>query len=140
MLAYRRIADNGIDAIIKIAPKKSLRQVLDPRFNSESVREKIVLIGVTEPGIDDFLTPFSRKHRKQFRGFICTRTQSVKFSIQWRKTYLDRFLESPTGGFLGARLVPGGGIINVAFSSGKNGTFDSGNRCDFPYWYRLASL
>jgi CHASE2 domain-containing sensor protein len=46
-------------AITKIAPKKSLRQVLDPSFNPESVREKIVLIGVTEPGIDDFLTPFS---------------------------------------------------------------------------------
>jgi CHASE2 domain-containing sensor protein len=60
MLNYRRMADNDIEAITKIAPKKSLRQVLDPSFNPESVREKIVLIGVTEPGIDDFLTPFSR--------------------------------------------------------------------------------
>lgn len=60
MLAYRRIADNGIDAIMKIAPTKSLRQVLDASFNPESVKGKIVLIGVTEPGIDDFLTPFSR--------------------------------------------------------------------------------
>jgi CHASE2 domain-containing sensor protein len=68
MLAYRRIADNGIDAIIKIAPKKSLRQVLDPRFNPKSVREKIVLIGVTEPGIDDFLTPFSRNPSEAIPG------------------------------------------------------------------------
>ncbi|WP_422662068.1 CHASE2 domain-containing protein [Pannus brasiliensis] len=60
MLDYRRIAGNGGDAIVKIAPKKSLRQVLDPSFNPESVRGKIVLIGVTEPGVDDFLTPFSR--------------------------------------------------------------------------------
>ena len=68
MLAYRRIADNGSDAITKIAPKKSLQQVLDPRFNPESVRGKIVLIGVTEPGIDDFLTPFSRNPSEAIPG------------------------------------------------------------------------
>jgi CHASE2 domain-containing sensor protein len=60
MLNYRRMADNGVDAIIKIAPSKSLRMVLDSRFNPESIRDKIVLIGVTRPGADDFLTPFSR--------------------------------------------------------------------------------
>jgi CHASE2 domain-containing sensor protein len=68
MLAYRRIADNGVEAITKIAPKKSLRQVLDPSFNPESVRGKIVLIGVTEPGIDDFLTPFSRDASEAIPG------------------------------------------------------------------------
>jgi CHASE2 domain-containing sensor protein len=60
MLNYRRMADNGVDAITKIAPSKSLRMVLDPSFKPESIRDKIVLIGVTRPGADDFLTPFSR--------------------------------------------------------------------------------
>lgn len=59
MLHYRRLADDPKGAITKIAPRKSLRQVLSPTFNGESVRGKIILIGVTEPGQDDFLTPLS---------------------------------------------------------------------------------
>lgn len=59
MLSYRRLSDDPQGAVTKIAPQKSLRQVLSPTFNGESVRGKIVLIGVTEPGKDDFLTPLS---------------------------------------------------------------------------------
>lgn len=59
MLHYRRLSDTPQGAVTKIAPQKSLRQVLSPTFNGESVRGKIILIGVTEPGADDFLTPLS---------------------------------------------------------------------------------
>lgn len=59
MLHYRRLSDTPRGAVTKIAPQKSLRQVLSPTFNGESVRGKIVLIGVTAPGKDDFLTPLS---------------------------------------------------------------------------------
>lgn len=59
MLHYRRLSDTPRGAVTKIAPQKSLRQVLSPTFNGESVRGKIILIGVTEPGKDDFLTPLS---------------------------------------------------------------------------------
>lgn len=59
MLHYRRLSDTPRGAVTKISPQKSLRQVLSPTFNGESVRGKVVLIGVTEPGKDDFLTPLS---------------------------------------------------------------------------------
>ncbi|WP_299488535.1 CHASE2 domain-containing protein [Acaryochloris sp. IP29b_bin.137] len=59
MLHYRRLSDTPRGAVTKIASQKSLRQVLSPTFNGESVRGKIILIGVTEPGADDFLTPLS---------------------------------------------------------------------------------
>lgn len=59
MLHYRRLSDDPRGAVTKIAPQKSLRQVLSPDFNGESIRGKIVLIGATEPGKDDFLTPLS---------------------------------------------------------------------------------
>lgn len=68
MLNYRRMADNGVDAIVKIVPSKPLRMVLDPSFNPESIRDKIVLIGVTRPGADDFLTPFSRNAKEVVPG------------------------------------------------------------------------
>ena len=59
MLHFRRIADDPQKAITKIGLRKSLRQVLSPEFQGQSVQGKIVLIGVTEPGKDDFLTPLS---------------------------------------------------------------------------------
>jgi CHASE2 domain-containing sensor protein len=42
--------------------------VLDPSFNPESIRGKIVLIGVTRAGADDFLTPFSRNSKEVVPG------------------------------------------------------------------------
>jgi CHASE2 domain-containing sensor protein len=62
MLNFRRIADTGTDAILKIAPPMPLQRVLAPgfNFNAGSVQNKIVLIGVTKPELDDFVTPFSK--------------------------------------------------------------------------------
>jgi CHASE2 domain-containing sensor protein len=68
MLNFRRIADTGTDAIVKIAPPKTLQQVLAPDFNSASVQNKIVLIGVTEPRLDDFVTPFSKAKTETVSG------------------------------------------------------------------------
>jgi CHASE2 domain-containing sensor protein len=81
MLNYRRMADDGVDAITKIAPSKSLRMVLDPSFKAESVREKIVLIGVTRPGADDFLTPFSRNPEEGVPG-VYIHAQTVSQLLQ----------------------------------------------------------
>jgi CHASE2 domain-containing sensor protein len=85
MLNYRRMADNGVDAIAKIAPSKSLRMVLDPSFKPESIRDKIVLIGVTRPGADDFLTPFSRSAQDGVPG-VYLHAQAVS---QLLKTMLE---------------------------------------------------
>jgi CHASE2 domain-containing sensor protein len=85
MLNYRRMADNGVDAIIKIAPSKPLRMVLDPSFKPESIRDKIVLIGVTRPGADDFLTPFSRNAQDGVPG-VYLHAQAVS---QLLKTMLE---------------------------------------------------
>jgi CHASE2 domain-containing sensor protein len=85
MLNYRRMADNGVDAITKIAPSKSLRMVLDPSFKPESIRDKIVLIGVTRPGADDFLTPFSRSAQDKVPG-VYLHAQAVS---QLLKTMLE---------------------------------------------------
>jgi CHASE2 domain-containing sensor protein len=85
MLNYRRMADNGVDAIAKIAPSKSLRMVLDPSFKPESIRDKIVLIGVIRPGADDFLTPFSRSAQDGVPG-VYLHAQAVS---QLLKTMLE---------------------------------------------------
>jgi CHASE2 domain-containing sensor protein len=85
MLNYRRMADNGVDAITKIAPSKPLRMVLDPSFKPESIRDKIVLIGVTRPGLDDFLTPFSRSAQDGVPG-VYLHAQAVS---QLLKTMLE---------------------------------------------------
>ncbi len=85
MLNYRRMADTAVDAIAKIAPSKSLRMVLDPSFKPESIRDKIVLIGVTKPGADDFLTPFSRSAQDGVPG-VYLHAQAVS---QLLKTMLE---------------------------------------------------
>jgi CHASE2 domain-containing sensor protein len=64
MLNYRRRPDDGVESIKKIAKSKPLRKILEPQNNSfkpEILRDKIVLIGVTRPGVDEFLTPLSDK-------------------------------------------------------------------------------
>jgi CHASE2 domain-containing sensor protein len=68
MLNFQRIADSGKDAIVKIAPPKSLQEVLSPNFREASVKGKIVLIGVTEPRLDDFLTPFNKEKTEVVSG------------------------------------------------------------------------
>jgi CHASE2 domain-containing sensor protein len=81
MLNYRRMADDGVDAITKIAPSKSLRMVLDPSFKAESVRDKIVLVGVTRPGADDFLTPLSQDAKEEVPG-VYIHAQAVSQLLQ----------------------------------------------------------
>jgi CHASE2 domain-containing sensor protein len=61
MLNVRRLKDDPQGGFTKIAPHVSLKDFLAPTFaGGESMKGKIVLIGVTEPGKDDFLTPLSR--------------------------------------------------------------------------------
>jgi CHASE2 domain-containing sensor protein len=117
MLNYRRMADDGVDAITKIAPTKSLRQVLDPSFNLNSVNGKIVLIGVIQPGVDDFLTPFSRNDHEAIPGVylhghavsqildtMLGQRVSIRFWTPWQEA-LWIFGWSIAGGVLAWRFV-----------------------------------
>jgi CHASE2 domain-containing sensor protein len=91
MLNYRRMADNGVDAIVKMVPSKPLRMVLDPSFNPESIRGKIVLIGVTRPNIDVFSTPFSRNPQDKVSGVYLHAqavSQLLKSMLEKRPTIL----------------------------------------------------
>ena len=68
MLNYRKISPSGHSAISGIAQSISLIDVLDPRFNTKLLKDKIVLIGVIEPGSDDFLTPYSSNDKDKVPG------------------------------------------------------------------------
>jgi CHASE2 domain-containing sensor protein len=61
MLKFKKISNDEEIAITGIAAKYRLRDVLNDKFKLGNLKDKIVLIGVTEAGKDDFLTPFSKK-------------------------------------------------------------------------------
>jgi CHASE2 domain-containing sensor protein len=69
MLNFRRISgDDPVLAITGIAPHWPLRKVLEPNFNVQALRDKIVLIGSIQPGKDSFLTPLSRNRTETVHG------------------------------------------------------------------------
>lgn len=64
---YRNFADGGHQILLnyratnKIAHKYSLREILEDKFNPESIKNKIILVGTVAPSFNDHLwrTPYS---------------------------------------------------------------------------------
>jgi CHASE2 domain-containing sensor protein len=86
MLDFRRVSSaNNAEAIERIAPSISLREVLGSNFEATSFRDKIVLIGVTESEKDYFLTPFNKNPMEAISG--------VYLHAQAVSQLLDHFIQ-----------------------------------------------
>lgn len=89
MLNYWRRGPGDQKAITNIAQTRSLRSILEGNtFRSESVDDKIVLIGVTASGKDELLTPLSKTPKGTVHG--------VYYHAHAASEFLDTFLEGRT--------------------------------------------
>ncbi|MCM1981544.1 CHASE2 domain-containing protein [Lyngbya confervoides] len=120
LLDFTRRSSSSQAAITQLATAIPLRAVFADNFKPESVRDKIVLIGVSQPRADDFLTPFSKTDAEAIPGVYLHAHGIVQMlNILEGKQPLLRFTSLETEIILVFILAIAGGAVSLGMTGPK---------------------